>query len=140
MSRLETVTEIAVRYAETDRMGVVHHSVYPVYFEVGRTDFFEQHLVHYDRMEQAGLMAPVIELQLQVEGAATYGDVLRLRTFPLWLKGVRLAMGYELHPRGSDVVLATGSTTHALLGPDRRPVHPRRFAELYGKLKEVFGE
>lgn len=134
---MESTTEIAVRYAETDRMGVVHHSVYPVYFEAGRTDFFVEHLYHYHQMEQQGLFAAVVSYQVEILGAVTYGDTLSLVTRPDWLKGVRLQMSYEIRRQcGARVV--RGSTLHALLGQGLKPVHPRAFPEIYQRLREVF--
>lgn len=135
----ETLSEIAVRYAETDRMGVVHHSVYPVYFEAARTDFFEEHLFHYHQMEQQGLLAAVVGYQVELVGAATYGDTLCVRTRPGWLKGVRLQMTYQVTQLQGGELVATGTSTHALLGPGLKPVHPRAFGEAYRLLKEAFG-
>lgn len=138
MGRLETVSRIPVRYAETDRMGIVHHSAFPVYFEVGRTDFFEEHLCHYHAMETAGLLAAVIAFEVELRASATYGDVLLVRTVPGWLKGVRLQMEYQVHNQASEQLVATGSSTHALLGPGLAPVHPRTFGPLYRQLQDVF--
>ncbi len=135
---LESLTRLVIRYAETDRMGLVHHSHYPVYFEAGRTDFFAEHLMHYHEFEQLGLFAPVLELEMKLEGRASYGDVLVLVTRPLWMKGVRLAMGYEITREGDRALVATGTTTHALVGRDLRAVHPRHFEDPYRRLKTVF--
>lgn len=135
---LESHTRLVIRYAETDRMGLVHHSHYPVYFEAGRTDFFAEHLMHYHEFEQLGLFAPVLELELKLEGRASYGDVLWLVTRPLWMKGVRLAMGYEINREEDRALVATGSTVHALVGRDLCAVHPRHFQEPYQALKTVF--
>ena len=82
---LQTVSRIEVHYAETDRMGIIHHSVYPIYFEVGRTDWFVTHFRHYDELEQEGLLAPVLGYHVELQNPATYGDVLLLETRPSWL-------------------------------------------------------
>jgi acyl-CoA thioester hydrolase len=133
---LFTVSTIAVRYAETDQMGVVHHSNYPVYFEAGRTDFFHQHLVHYTEMEKLGLFAPVISYGVEIKGRATYGDVLELETRPAGLKGLRLSMAYRI--TGKAGLIASGSSTHALVTANLKPAHPRVFGELYDRLKRAF--
>ncbi|MGE0490666.1 MAG: acyl-CoA thioesterase [Vulcanimicrobiota bacterium] len=136
MSR-QTVTRIVIRYAETDQMGVVHHSFYPVYFEAGRTDFFIEHIRPYHQLEGEGLLAPVTHYEVNIEGRASYGDVLLVRTRPDWLKGVRVRMAYELSLEGGALV-ATGSSTHALLGTGMKPVNPRKFGAIYQQLCEVF--
>lgn len=131
------MSQIPVRYAETDKMGVVHHSHYPVYFEQGRTDFFEKFLQPYSAFEEQGIFAPVLSLQLEILGRATYGDVLYLRTRPDWLKGVRLQMSYRVE-RADQAEVARGHTLHALVNQDLKPVHPRTFGALYEQLREVF--
>ena len=60
-----TESKITVRYAETDKMGIVHHSVYAVWFEVGRTDFIRQAGMPYSVMEQKGIMTPLSSLTCQ---------------------------------------------------------------------------
>lgn len=133
---MESLSHIAVRYAETDQMGVVHHSHYPVYFEQGRTDFFIQHLRPYAEFEAQGILAPVLSYQVEILGRAGYGDTLRVRTRPDWMKGVRLQMSYLLDIDGRPV--AQGSSLHGLVGADLKPVNPRRFGPLYQQLGKVF--
>jgi len=53
-------TEIIVRYAETDRMGIVHHSNYPIWFEAARTDFIKNLGMSYSKIEERGFMLPLI--------------------------------------------------------------------------------
>ena len=53
---------ITVRYAETDRMGVAHHANYPVWYEIGRTDFIKLFDTTYTEMEEAGVMTPLLNL------------------------------------------------------------------------------
>lgn len=127
----ETLSRIQVRYAETDRMGVVHHAVYPVYFEVGRTDYCAQHLLPYHEMEARGLASAVIEVRLRLHAPATYGDELALTTRGEGLKGIRFSFTYRLHRTRDGALVATGFTEHALVTPDGRPAHPRRFGDLY---------
>ncbi len=133
---MESLSQFAVRYAETDQMGVVHHSHYPVYFEQGRTDFFIQHLKPYSEFEAQGILAPVLSYQVEILGRAGYGDVLNVRTRADWMKGVRLQMSYQVDVSGHPV--ARGSSLHALVGADLKPANPRRFGPLYQDLSKVF--
>ena len=59
---MKSESKIVARYAETDQMGIVHHSVYPVWYEVARTDFIKQVGMTYTQMEQIGIMLPLVEL------------------------------------------------------------------------------
>ncbi len=133
---MESLSHIAVRYAETDQMGVVHHSHYPVYFEQGRTDFFIQHLRPYAEFESQGILAPVLSYQVEILGRAGYGDVLQVLTCGDWMKGVRIQMSYKVQIGEREV--ARGSSVHGLVGPDLRPANPRQFGPLYQELLKVF--
>lgn len=127
---------IEVRYAETDQMGVVHHSHYPVYFEQGRTEFFQQHLRPYQEFEAQGLLCPVLSYSVSLQGRLGYGDKLRLETFPVKFKSLRVIMGYRGYNGDSKVV--EGESVHALTGPDLVPLHPRKLPDCYQYLKERF--
>ena len=59
---MASVTEVTVRYAETDRMGVTHHAVYPIWFEMARTDYIKNAAMSYAEMERQGVMIPVRDL------------------------------------------------------------------------------
>ncbi len=117
-------------------MGVVHHSHYPVYFEQGRTDFFQEHLLPYSEFEARGLYAPVLSYSVELKGRLSYGDILTLEVYPTQFKGLRVAMGYQGYNQGTLVV--TGESIHALTGADLRPLHPRHLPSLYNLLKETF--
>ena len=67
-----TTTTIQVRYAETDRMGIAHHSNYAVWFEAARTDLSRHLEMSYAQMEEAGLMLPLSELHCKYIGSCTY--------------------------------------------------------------------
>jgi acyl-CoA thioester hydrolase len=56
---METKTTLTVRYAETDQMGIVHHSNYAIWFEMGRTDFIKQFSVSYSNIEERGVLIPL---------------------------------------------------------------------------------
>ena len=130
-----SLSQIEVRYAETDMMGVVHHSHYPVYFEQGRTRFFQQFLRPYQGYEAQGLFAPVLSYQVELKGRLTYGETLSLVTFPLEFKGLKITMGY----RGSvdDRPVVEGHSVHALTGVGLKRLHPRRLPDCYQELKNT---
>lgn len=134
--QLLSESHISVRYAETDQMGVVHHSHYPVYFEQGRSEFFERHLIAYQEFERQGLLAPVLSYRVELKGRLAYGDILRLEVRPSLFKGLRVGMAY----RGfnDDRLVVEGESLHALTGPDLKPLHTRHLPPCYALLKEKF--
>ena len=70
-----------VRYAETDAMGIAHHSSYVVWMEAGRTEFMRAHGFTYRELEEMGVLLPVLELNVRYMRAAVYDDELRVSTW-----------------------------------------------------------
>jgi len=110
--------EIRVRYCECDPMGVVHHTVYPVWFEMGRTELLRGTGRTYRDMEEAGIFLAVVRMQVAYRRPARYDDLLRLETTLSSVGHVKIEHTYELH-RGEEL-LCTGSTTLACLDREGR--------------------
>ena len=113
-------TRVRVRYAETDRMGVVYYANYFVWFEIGRTDWLRETGQTYREMEAAGVQLPVIEAHCVYHRPAKYDDDLEIRTQAALLTPVRLRFDYSI-VRGADETLAMGHTIHAALDAHGRP-------------------
>jgi acyl-CoA thioester hydrolase len=76
----ESVTQMRVRYAETDQMNVVYYGNYAQYFEVGRVESIRQLGYTYKDMEQSGVITPVVEMYVRYLRPATYDDLLTVKT------------------------------------------------------------
>ena len=111
--------DVRVRYAECDPMGVVHHTVYPVWFEMGRTELLRETGLTYREFEESGAFLAVINLSIVYKQPARYDDHLRLTTNWLDAGRVKIKHRYELHR--DDVLLVTGETTLACLDRSGRP-------------------
>lgn len=127
-----TASTVRVRYAETDKMGVVYYANYLVWFEIGRTDWLRETGWTYRAMEEAGFQLPVIDARCQYRQGARYDDELEIRTRAAQVSPVRIQFNYEVARRTDDVLLAEGHTVHAIIGPAGRP------ARLPDGLKELF--
>lgn len=134
-----TKTRIVVRYAETDRMGIVHHSNYPIWYEVGRTDFCREMGLPYSQMEAQGIMTPLIEVNSRFIKPAQYEDELDLCTRLLLVDGMRLKFGYEIYKAGGDKPINTGSTLHLWVDAKTfRPINLKALRpELYGQMRTL---
>ena len=76
----ESITQVRVRYAETDQMNVVYYGNYAQYFEVGRVESIRQLGYTYKDMEASGVIMPVVELNVRYLRPATYDDLLTIKT------------------------------------------------------------
>jgi acyl-CoA thioester hydrolase len=125
-------TTLRVRYAETDAQGVVYHSNYLIYFEVGRGAYMRDQGLDYRAMEEAGTRVAVVEVQARYLAPARYDDELTVRSWPKEVRTRSFDFGYEV--LCGSKLLCVGSTGHVCLGPDDRPVRlPEDLAALLGK-------
>jgi acyl-CoA thioester hydrolase len=127
--------QINVRYAETDQMGVAYHGNYLAWFEVGRTKLFKEQGLPYKKMEADGYLFPVLEIAVKYRRPALYDDDLTIVTTLKDNPALRFTLYYEVW-RG-DTLLATGSTMHAFIDREGRPVRPPPY--VVARLNELFG-
>lgn len=111
--------DIRVRYAETDRMGFLHHANFIVYFEQGRTELLRARGVSYRDIEDAGFFLVVVDLQCRFKKPARYDDLLRLRTTVERVTHVKIIHKYEVFRDG--LIVAEGQSTLACVDRDGRP-------------------
>jgi acyl-CoA thioester hydrolase len=129
---LRSTSRVRVRYAETDKMGIVYYGHYFVWFEVGRTDLLRESGWSYREMEVEGFALPVIEAHCAYREPARYDDDLEVRTTGALLSPVRVQFSYEVVRIADAATLATGTTVHATLDRDGRPCRlPDRVRTLF---------
>lgn len=130
-------TTIRVRYAETDQMGVVYHSNYFIWFEVGRTDFFSSLGMNYETLEKSGVLLPVVDVGCKYIISAKYGDEIIVKTTLKKLKGVKLEYNYELYRKDDNTLLATGYTIHAFVNKELKPINFKKsFSDVWDLLNK----
>lgn len=107
-----TIT-IVPRYAETDKAGVVHHSVYPVWFEMGRTELLRANGLAYKDLEETGVFFVVAELNIKYRRAAFYDEKLQLQTLCTSVTAGKVQHSYKLTREDNGLVIAEGTSTLA---------------------------
>jgi len=129
-----STSTLRVRYAETDKMGVVYYANYLVWFEVARADLLRSLGWTYREMEHEGVSLPVIEAHCEYHRSAKYDDEIEVRTEGRMLSPVRMVFEYKVFRRedAEQVLTASGRTVHAALDPNGRP------CRLPSRIREVF--
>src|SRR5687768_10244307 len=126
-------TEIRVRYAETDKMGIVHHSNYLIWFEAGRSDLCRARGFSYKEMEeQDNALMVVAETYCRYKSPAYYEDVLTVRTQVAEVRSRSIRFIYEIVRNADDTLVAEGETLHLVTDKDKKV---RLIPESY---KEIF--
>jgi acyl-CoA thioester hydrolase len=126
--------EFRVRYAETDQMGVVYHTNYLVWCEVGRTDFIRARGMSYADMERAGIGLAVSELTARFHSAARYDDMIRIRTTLADVRSRGITFDYVITKADSGHRLVTARTALVSIDSTGRPTAlPAAIRELFDR-------
>lgn len=119
---MEAETEITVRYVETDQMGIAHHSNYPVWFEIGRTDFFKKIGFPYSCIENKGILLPLTDMSCQFKKPVKYEENIVIKTQLSRLTHVRAGFHYEVYSKDNDALIAARETNHGWTDRDLNPI------------------
>ena len=133
---MSVTTEVRVRYAETDQMGIVYYANYLVWFELGRVECLRALGLAYSRLEKDhGLILPVIESHCRYRAPARYDDEIVIETRPGLMRGSVIKFEYHLYRKSHEEgkkreLLAEGHTVHVVCdGQMNRKPLPAKYAE-----------
>lgn len=107
-----TITKIVPRYAETDKMGIIHHSIYAIWYEQARTEYFNEIGLRYDEVEASGIMTPLVELNCKYKRPAYYNQEIEIRTKIIQLSPVKITLEYDIYNKENELI-NIGTTTLA---------------------------
>ncbi len=110
---------LRVRYADTDRMGIVYYGMYPVYFEVGRSEFMRARGFPYKELEEQGYYLVVTGVEIKYYNPALYDDMLEVRTSVSDVQSRGVTFNYTVLRDGVTVVV--GKTRHICVTAERKP-------------------
>jgi acyl-CoA thioester hydrolase len=129
---LEHTTQVRVRYAETDQMGVVYHANYVVWMEVGRVEALRAAGVNYADMEAEGFLVAVIGVNVEYKAAARYDDLVNVRAWVSELQSRMMKLQYEISRANDGTLLASGETRHMFVNRELKPVRlPDKYREAF---------
>lgn len=126
-----------VRYPETDKMGIVYHGNYIIWFDMGRTEFLRALGYTYRNLEEEGIWLPIIDVGCTYKLPAKYDDEITVETYIKELTRVKIKFGYRVL-RGEEL-LVEGYSIQAFTTDKLRPIGLQKHKpELYKKLEEAF--
>ena len=137
---MQAETTFTVRYAETDQMGIVHHSNYAIWFEAGRTEMLKNAGVSNTSIEGKGILLPLYELHCQYKSPARYEDEIMVVTSIKYLSPVRMSFAYRVFEKKEMKLLATGETLHAWTDRHLKPLNAKKYIpDVYAVLNQHAG-
>lgn len=123
--------ETRVTYADTDAMGIVYHSNYIRWFEIGRTELMRDMGIVYARLEKEGFYLPVTQLYCHYLAPARYDECILIETAIGYFRRASIRFDYEIRNDDGTVVLVEGYTVHAFTNRNGKIVRaPGGIAEL----------
>lgn len=128
-----------VQYYETDKMQFTHHSNYIRFMEEARVDFLNKIGWGYDKMEQEGIIFPVVSVNCDYKKSTSFEDIIHISISILDLSAVKLTVGYTMTVSGQ--VVCTASSVHCFLNQSGRPISiKKQFPEFYSLLESIKSE
>lgn len=130
--------EHKVQYYETDKMGIVHHSNYIRWFEEARVDYLDQTGMGYEKLEQSGVICPVVSVECHYHAMTRFGETVRIYTKVEKFNGVRLVISYEVKEKETGDLRCSGKSSHCYLNEEGHPVSLKQAnPEFYRIYKEA---
>lgn len=126
------------QYYETDRMGVIHHSNYIRWFEEARVDYMQKAGFPYDKMEETGIMMPVLNADCEYRSSVKFGDTVVIRTAISKFNGLKVELQYTVSDKLTGELRVKGSTSHCFTDTNMKPVRIKRtHPDIYDLFNEV---
>jgi len=130
-----------VCYYETDKMGITHHSNYIRWMEEARVDYLEKIGFGYGKLEEMGVMSPVIGIECEYKESTRFNDEVLIEAKIKEFKGVRLVIEYVMRNASSGNIVLVGRSKHCFIGTNNMPVMLKKILpEFDAKLKELVRE
>ena len=111
-----------IRYSETDQMGVVYHGNYPQFLEIARVEWLRALGISYKKMEESGVMLPVISLQINFRKSAVYDDLITVVVKLKRLPTVKIEFDYEIYNENKELLVEANTVLAFLDTKTKKPV------------------
>ena len=128
-------------YYETDQMQIIHHSNYIRWFEEARVDVMDQMGFSYGKMEEMGLMLPVLNVSCKYRKPVRFGDEIAISVRLTKFSGVKLSFEYEIKNLTTGEVCTTGTSEHGIVDSNFRPFRMNKeMPDMYRRFQEYVQE
>ena len=119
-------------YYETDQMGIIHHSNYVRWFEEARMNFMEEIGFPYAKVEELGIIVPVLGVNCQFRTMVKFGDTVDIHTKITKFTGLKMNIEYRVVDHATGMIRCTGESSHAFLDKEYKPIRMKRdYPDLY---------
>lgn len=127
--------EHKAQYYETDQMGIIHHSNYIRWFEEARVDLLDQIGLGYEKMEEMGIMSPVLGISCEYKSMTKFGQTVYILPSMKEYNGVKFVVEYQVIDKESQELRCIGESKHCFLDKGGRPISLKRS---YSEVHDIF--
>ena len=132
---MEYIFERKINYYETDQMGIVHHSNYIRFLEEARCQFLNDIGLPYNKLEEMGILIPVLGVKCEYKHHVTFGDTIIIKLKIATFTGVKLIINYEIFNKETNKLVTIAETKHCFTNPALKPINLKKYnEEAYNKL------
>jgi acyl-CoA thioester hydrolase len=136
---MATETSLHVKYTDVDRMGIVHHSIYPLWFEKGRRDYLRKAGASNSQIGGRGFYLPLTEMECRFKSPARHGDEVTVITRISHMSYVKLKFEYEVLEKEKGRLLVAGKTVHVWTNRRIEPINiEKEDPEIYQRLRNFY--
>ncbi len=111
-----------VRYGETDQMGVVYHGNYAQYLEMGRVEWLRHRGISYKKLEESGIILPVISLNINFKKSALYDDLITVETILKKIPSVKIEFDYKIYNEKGEILITANTVLAFVDAIKKRPI------------------
>lgn len=138
---MEYIFERKINYYETDKMGIVHHSNYIRFLEEARCKFLKDIDLPYNKLEEMGIMIPVLGVKCEYKHHVTFDDTIIIKPKITTFTGVKMIVSYEILNKETNELVMTAETKHCFTNDTLKPINLKKYNEDgYNKLINVLIE
>lgn len=132
---MEYIFERRINYYETDQMGIVHHSNYIRFLEEARCQFLADIGLPYNKLEEMGILIPVLGVKCEYKRHITFGDTIIIKLKTTTFTGVKLIINYEIFNKETNELVTIAETKHCFTNSSLKPINLKKYnEEAYNKL------
>jgi acyl-CoA thioester hydrolase len=113
-------------YYETDQMGIIHHSNYIRWFEEARIYYLEQIGLSYDKMEELGIISPVLGVTCEYKSSVRFNDTVSITSKIEYFNGLKMTISYEIKDLNTGILRALGESKHCFLSREFKPINMKK--------------
>ena len=126
-------------YHETDQMGVIHHSNYLKWLEEARIDFLDKANISYRKLEEMGVISPVVSISIEYKSPVLFDDTVVIKTNIINVSSAKFEFEYDIYRISDNKLCVHAVSKHCFLKDNRIISIKKEYPEIHQRLLDMLG-